>query len=152
MGLDAMILVFWMLSFMLAFSLFSFTFIKRLFISSSLSIRVVSSVYLRLLIFLLAFVIPACASSSPAYYMMYSAYKLNKQSDNIQPWHPSCLCAKLLKLCPTHCEEPAWSLSKGFSRQEYWSGLSCPPPGHLPYPRMKPTSHVSCIGRQVLYH
>ena len=85
MGLDAMILVFGMLNFTLAFSLSSFTFIKRLFISSSHSIRVVSSVYLRLLIFLLAIVIPACASSSPAYYMMYSAYKLNKQGDNIQP-------------------------------------------------------------------
>ena len=47
---DAMILVFWMLSFKSAFSLSSFTFIKRLFSSSSLSaIRVVSSAYLRLL-------------------------------------------------------------------------------------------------------
>ena len=53
MGPDAMILVFWMLSFKPAFSLSSFTFIKRLFSSSSLSaIRVVSSAYLRLLIFL----------------------------------------------------------------------------------------------------
>ena len=55
MELDAIILVFWMLSFKQAFSLFSFTFIKRLFSSSSLSaIRVVSSAYMRLLIFLLA--------------------------------------------------------------------------------------------------
>ena len=55
MGPDAMILVFWMLSFKPAFPLSSFTLIKRLFSSSSLStIRVVSSVYLRLLIFLLA--------------------------------------------------------------------------------------------------
>ena len=30
--------------------------------------------------------IPACALSSLAFHMMYSAYKLNKQSDNIQPW------------------------------------------------------------------
>ena len=53
MGLDAMILVFWMLSFKPMFSLSSFTFIKRLFSSSLLSaIRVVSSAYLRLLIFL----------------------------------------------------------------------------------------------------
>ena len=29
------------------------------------------------------------------------------------------------------------SLSMGFSRQEYWSGLPCPPPGELPYPRIK---------------
>ena len=55
MGQDAMILVFWMLNFKPVFSLSSFTFIKRLFSSSSLSaIRVVSSVYLRLLIFFLA--------------------------------------------------------------------------------------------------
>ena len=42
--------------------------------------------YLRLLIFLPAILIPACASSSPAFHMIYSAYKLNKQDDNIQPW------------------------------------------------------------------
>ena len=86
MGLDAMILVFRMLNFKPTFSLSSFSFIKRLFSSSSLSaIRVVSSAYLRLLIFLPAILIPAYASSSPAFLMMYSAYKLNKQGDNIQP-------------------------------------------------------------------
>ena len=73
-GLDAMIFVFWMLSFKPTFSLSTFTFIKRLFSSSSLSaIRVVSSAYLRLLIFLLAILIPAYVSSSPAFLMMYSA-------------------------------------------------------------------------------
>ena len=86
MGPDAMILVFWMLGFKPAFSLSSYTFIKRLFSSSLSAIRVLSSAYLRLLIFLLAILIPACASSSPAFCMMYSAYKLNKQGDNIQPW------------------------------------------------------------------
>ena len=45
-----------------------------------------SSAYLRLFIFLLAILIPVCVSSSPAFLMMYSAYKLNKQGDNIQPW------------------------------------------------------------------
>ena len=88
MGPDAMILVFWMLSFKTTFSLSSFTFIKRLFSSSSLShIRVVSSAYLSLLIFLPAILIPACASSSLAFQIMYSACKLKKQGDNIQPWH-----------------------------------------------------------------
>ena len=72
--------------FSLTFSLSSFTYIKRLFNSSLSAIRVVSSAYLRLLIFLPAILIPACASSSPASLMMYSAYKLNKQGDNIQPW------------------------------------------------------------------
>ena len=86
MGPDAMILVFWMLSFKPTFSLYSFTFIQRLLSSSSLSaIRVVLSAYLRLLIFLLAVLIPACASSSLAFGMMYSAYKLNKESDHVQP-------------------------------------------------------------------
>ena len=52
MGTDAMILVFQMLSFKPGFSLSSFTFIKRLFSSSLLSvIMVVSSAYLRFLIF-----------------------------------------------------------------------------------------------------
>ena len=72
--LDDTILVFWMLSFKPAFSLFSFTFIKRLFNSSLLSaLRVVWSAYLRLLIFLPAVLIPACDSSSQAFCMMYSA-------------------------------------------------------------------------------
>ena len=85
-GLDAMILVFSTLSFKPAYSLSSLTFIKRLFSPSSFSaIRVMSPAYLRLLIFLLAILIPACASSSPVFLMMYSAYKLNKQGDNIQP-------------------------------------------------------------------
>ena len=80
-------LSFWMLNFKPAFSLSFFTFIKRLFSSSSLSaISVVSSAYLRLLVFLPAILIPAYASSSLAFHMMYSAYKLNKQGDNIQTW------------------------------------------------------------------
>ena len=88
MGPDALILIFWMLSFKSASSLSSFTFIKRLYSSSSLSaIRVVSSAYLRLLIFFSAILILACASSSLAFHMMYSAYKFNKQGDNFQPWH-----------------------------------------------------------------
>ena len=70
------------------FSHSSFTFIKRLLSSSSLSaIRVVSSACLRLLIFLPAILIPACTSSSLAFHMMYSAHKLNKQDNNIQPWY-----------------------------------------------------------------
>ena len=68
-----MILVFLMLNFKQAFSLPSFTLIKRFFSSSSLSaIRVVSLAYLRLLICLLAILIEACASSSPAFHIMYS--------------------------------------------------------------------------------
>ena len=45
------------------------------------AIRVISSAYMRLLIFLLAILIPLWGSSSPAFHMTYSAYKLNKQGD-----------------------------------------------------------------------
>ena len=88
MGPDAMIFVFWMLSFKPTFSLSTFTFIKRRFSFSSLyALSVVSSAYLRLLICLPAILIPACVLSSPAFLMMYSAYKLNKQGENKQLWH-----------------------------------------------------------------
>ena len=43
--------------------------------------------FFKLLIFLLAVLIPTCASYSMVFIMMYSAYKLNKQGDGIQPWH-----------------------------------------------------------------
>ena len=43
-------------------------------------------------------------------------------------------------------------LSMGFSRQEYWSGLPCPPPGDLHDSGLEPVSLVSYIGRWVLYH
>ena len=52
--------------------------------------------------------------------------------------------AKSLQSCPTLCDpmdcSPLALLSRGFSRQEYPSGLPCPPPGDLPKPRIKPTS------------
>ena len=38
------------------------------------------------------------------------------------------------------CQAP---LSMGFSRQEYWSGLPCPPPGDLPDPGIEPVSVMS---------
>ena len=68
------------------------------------------------------------------------------------------LCwAKLLQLCLTLCD--LWTvahhtpLSMGFSRQEYWSGLPCPPPGYFSLPRDHThVSYISCIGRRVLYH
>ena len=66
-----------------------------------------------------------------------------------------CVHAKLLQSCPTLAT--LWTvshqapLSIGFSRQEDWSGLPCPPPGDLANPGVKPTSYVSCIGRWVLY-
>ena len=46
---------------------------------------------------------------------------------------------------------PGSSCPWGFSRQEYWSGWPCPPPGDLPGPGVTSVC-VSCMGRQVLYH
>ena len=123
-GLDAMILVFWMLSFKPTFSLFFFTLIKRLFSSSLLSaIRVVSSAYLRLLIFLLAILIPACASSSPAFFIMYSACKLNKQGDNLQPWlihFP--IWNQSVVPCPV-LTVASWCAYRFLRKQVRWSGI-----------------------------
>ena len=120
-GLDAMILVFWMLSFKPTFSLPSFTFIKRLFSSSSLSaIRVVSSAYLRLLVFLPEILIPAYASSSLAFHMMFSAY--NKQGDNIQPWcTPFPIWNQSVVPCPVLIIA-SWPACRFLRRQIRWSG------------------------------
>ena len=65
--------------------------------------------------------------------------------------------AKSLQSYPTLCDpkdcSPPGSLSVAFSRQEYWSGLSCLLPVDLPDPENQPVSFMSlsCIGRQVLY-
>ena len=123
MGPDATIFVFWMLSFKPVFSLSSYTFIKGLFSSSLLSaIRVVSSAYLRLLIFLPAILTLACASSSPAFLMMYSAYKLNKQDDSIQHRHTPCpIWNQSVVPCPvlTVASRRAYRFLR---RQVRWSG------------------------------
>ena len=101
-----------------------FTFIKRLTSSPSLSaIRVVSSAYLRLLIFLLAILIPACASSSPVFLMMCSAYKLNKQGDNIQSWHtPSPIWNQSVIPCPV-LTVASWSSYRFLKMQIRWSDI-----------------------------
>ena len=58
------------------------------------------------------------------------------------------MCAKLLQSCPTLCYS-LWTvarqapLSMGFSRQEHWSGLPCPPPGHLLDSGIQPACLVS---------
>ena len=59
----------------------------------------------------------------------------------------ACVRAESFKLCLTlfnpvncTCHVP---LSMEFSRQEYWSGLPCPPPGDLPYPGIEPASFAS---------
>ena len=58
----------------------------------------------------------------------------------------SMCCAVLSRLSRVQLFATLWTvalpvpLAMGFSRQEYWSGLPCPPPGDLLKPGMEPTS------------
>ena len=117
-------LCFLMLNFKPAFLLSSFTFIKRFFSFYLISaIRVVSSAYLRLLIFLPAILLPACASSSLAFHMMSSANKLNKQSDNIQPWRtPFPIWNQPIVPCLV-LTIASWPTYRFLWRQVRWSGI-----------------------------
>ena len=63
-------------------------------------------------------------------------------------WPGKGVCAKRLQLCPplrgpTVCIAQQAPLSMGFSKQEHWSGLPCPPPGDLPHPEIGPESFKS---------
>jgi len=100
-----------------------FLFHHRLFSSSSLFAVKVSFAYLRLWIFLPAILIPVCASSSPAFLMMYSAYKLNKQVHKIQLlctpfllWNQSVFLCLVL----TASSLPEYRFIR---RQVRWSGI-----------------------------
>ena len=124
MGTDAIILVFQMLNFKPAFPLSSFTCTKKLYSFSAFSlIRVVSSAYLKLLVFLPAILISNCPSSSLAFRMIYSAFKLNKQGDNIKPrstpfpiWNQSVVSWPVLTVA-------SWRAYRFFRRQVRWSGI-----------------------------
>jgi len=124
-----MTLVFLIFSFKPAFSLSSFTLIKRLFSSSSLSaIRVIPSTYLRLLIFLPAiffFFSPGSLDFqlvTPPAHVMCSAYKLNKQGDNKQPYTPFSILNQ--SVVPYKVPTIAtWLAYRFFRRQVKWSGI-----------------------------
>ena len=93
---------------------------KMLFSSSFLSaIKVVSSAYLWLLIFLLAILIPVCASHSLAFCKMYPAYNLNTQGDNIQPFP---ICNQPVVSCPV-LTVASWPAYRFLRRQVRWSGI-----------------------------
>ena len=59
------------------------------------------------------------------------------------------LCVGTQLLSPVQLFLTLWTVahqppvSMGFSRQEYWSGLPCPPPGDVPYPGVEPVSPTS---------
>ena len=58
---------------------------------------------------------------------------------------PSCFSCVQLFVIPwaVACQVP---LSMGFSKQEYWSGLPCPPPGNLLNPGIEPRSPAWQVG------
>ena len=116
---------FLLFNFKLALSPSSFTIIKRLFSSSLLSaIRVVSSAYLRL--FLPPILIPAYNSSSLAFLMMCSAYKLNKQDDSRQPCHtPFSILNQSVVPCKV-LAVASWPKYRFLRRQVRWSGIPIP--------------------------
>ena len=125
-----------MSSFKPAISHSSFIFIKRLLSSFSLSvIRVILSAYLRLLIFLLAILTPACDSYSPTFHIMYSAYKLNKQSDNIQTccipfpiWNQSVSCSMSgFNCCFLTCIQVSQETGLVFPSLSEFSTICCDP-------------------------
>ena len=74
-----------------------------------------------------------------ANYEIAGEKNLNKASQATDSLHAKSLqsCLTLATLWTVVCQAP---LSMGFSRQEYWSGLSFPPPGDLPDPGIEPTS------------
>ena len=123
MGPDAMILVFRM-SFKPTFSLSSFTFIKRLLVL----LHFLPEGWCHLHIwgywyFSQQSWFQLVVSSSLAFCMMYSAYKLNKQGDNIQPWRiPFPIWNQSVVPCPvlTVASWPAYRFQK---RQVRWSGI-----------------------------
>ena len=70
----------------------------------------------------------------------------HKQQVATGPFGLLCMCVKSLLSCLILCDLMGYSLqprSMGFSRQEYWSGLPCPPLGDLPDPGIEPVSITS---------
>ena len=79
---------------------------------------------MRLLIFLLEILIPACASSSLAFHMIHSAEKLNNQGDNVPPWRtPFPIQNQFVVPCPV-LTVASWPSYRFLRSQVRWSGKS----------------------------
>ena len=85
------------------------------------------------------------------FFLSFLIYLSRSPNFTLSPWfnvlYTLWVYAKWLQSCPTlwnpmDCS-PQLPLSKGFSRQEYWSGLPCPPPVDLPDPGIEPASLMS---------
>ena len=122
---DAVIFAFWMLSLKPAFSLSSFTFIKRLFIKFlfAFCIRMVIICICEVVDISSSNLIPACASASQVFHMMHCEYQLNKQGDNIQPW---CTHFPFLNQSIIPCPDitlASWPAYRFLRRQVRFSGI-----------------------------
>ena len=73
--------------------------------------------------FLQAVLISACASSILAFCMMYSAYKLNKHGDNIQPWRTPFLIWNQSVVPRPVLTVAFWPAYRFLKRQDRWSGI-----------------------------
>ena len=92
-----------------------------------------------------------CPWSSPGknagvgchFLLQHSVVTDNPSQSRLDPLEP-CVCV-LSRFSRVQLFATLWAvahqapLSRGFSRQQYWSGLPCPPPGDLPHPGIKPT-------------
>ena len=88
------------------------------------------------------YMIPACGSSSPAFLMMYSAYKLNKQGDSMQPWcTPFLIWNQSVVPCPV-LTVASWPAFRFLRRQVRWSGI----PISLNFPQFVVIHTVKAFG------
>ena len=75
--------------------------------------------------------------------------------DDMEERNDQCMCAcsagQSWTASPWAVASQAF-LSMKLYMQEYWSGLLFPTPGDHPNSGIEPTSCISCIGRQILYH
>ena len=83
----------------------------------------VSSAYLRLLMFLPPILIIACNSSSPAFLMMCSAYRLNKKGDSRQPCHSPFLILNESVVPYRVLTVASWPAYRFHRRQVRWSDI-----------------------------
>ena len=80
-------------------------------------------------------------------YILYPTWTVNLCPKSIEQWAEQSDISKywnlglVTQLCLTPCGSMDWGNCQApLSRQEYWSGLSCPPPGNLPNPEIEPRS------------
>ena len=83
---------------------------------------------------------------------LFSCFKYHSNKHILSHLEHAYVCSVVSDSATLGTVDSQAPMSMGFFRQEYWSGLPFPPPGHLPDPGFEPESLMSPAGRQVLYH